>query len=184
MDAPPLLQGLSLADLFFYLLAGLVLGSAAVVVFSRNIIYSAYALLATLLGVAGLYIYLAADFIAVIQIMVYVGGILTLILFAVMMTNRIDQVNLSNQSVSLWVALPVGAVLATVLGYCARRTPWVTLKLPAANPSTSKIGDAFLGDYLLPFEIASIVLLVALVGAVVMARHQVRGEFPDERKQA
>jgi NADH-quinone oxidoreductase subunit J len=184
MDGQQLLQGLSLSDLLFYLLAGLVLGSAAMVVFSRNIIYSAYALLGTFLGVAGLYIYLAADFIAVIQIMIYVGGILTLILFAVMMTNRIDQVSISNQSISLWAALPVGAVLATVLGYCARRTPWVTLKLPPANPSTDKIGDAFLGDYLLPFEIASIVLVVALVGAVVVARHQVRGEFPDQHKRA
>ena len=59
----------------------------------------------------------------------------------------------------------------------AKKTPWVTLKVPAANPVTDKLGNAFLTDYLLPFEIASIVLLVALVGAVVVARHQVRGEL-------
>lgn len=184
MDLKLVLEGLSPADLFFYLLAGLVLGSGAMVVLSRNIIYSAFALLGTLLGVAGLYVYLAADFIAVIQVMIYVGGILTLILFAVMMTNRIDQVNISNQSMNLLIALPLGAVLASVLGYIAKKTPWVTLQLPAANPATEKLGNAFLSDYLLPFEIASVVLLVCLVGAVVVARHQVRGRFEDERKRA
>jgi NADH-quinone oxidoreductase subunit J len=184
MDLNNVLEGVGPADLFFYALAGLIIGSGAMVVLSRNILYSAFALLGTLLGVAGLYIYLAADFLAVIQVMIYVGGILTLILFAVMMTNRIDQVNISNQSVGLAAALPVAIVLATLLGYIAKKTPWVTLKVPAANPSTEKLGNAFLGDYLLPFEIASIVLLVALVGAVVVARHQVRGEFTDEKKRA
>lgn len=183
MGFDQILEGLSISDLFFYLIAGIVLGSGAMVVFSKNIIYSAFALLGTLLGVAGLYVYLAADFVAVVQIIIYVGGVLTLVLFAVMMTSRIEQVNISNQSFGLMVALPLGAVLAAVLGYCAKKTPWVTLQVPAANPITDKLGNAFLSDYLLPFEIASLVLLVCLVGAVVVARQQVRpGAFTDIQK--
>lgn len=168
-------EGLTPGDFLFYALAGLILASAALVVLSRNILYSAFALLGTLLGVAGLYVYLAADFLAVVQVLVYVGGVLTLILFSVMMTSHIGDVKVSNQSAGLLWALPVAAVLATVLGYAAKSTPWLTLREPAANPTTARIGNAFLGDYLLPFEIASVLLLVALVGAVVLARHQVRG---------
>src|SRR5262245_47424069 len=144
MDLNQVLEGLTPADLLFYAVAGLILGSAALVVFSKNIIYSAFALLGTLLGVAGLYVFLAADFLAVIQVMIYVGGILTLILFAVMMTNHIDKVKISNQSVGLLTAIPVGVVLAGVIGYVAKKTPWVTLKMPASSPTTEKLGNAFL----------------------------------------
>src|SRR6202158_6411924 len=91
----------------FYLVAALTVVSAAGVAFSRNIVYSAFALMGSFMGVAGLYVFLAADFVAVIQVLIYVGGILVLILFAVMLTHRIADVRVSNRSVGRLAALVV-----------------------------------------------------------------------------
>src|SRR5579863_6935804 len=93
------------AQAVFYLLAILTVGSAAIVAFSRNVVHSAFALLGTLVGVAGIYVLLAADFVAVIQILLYVGGILALTLFAVMLTQGIGDVSLSNRAVGQAPAL-------------------------------------------------------------------------------
>src|SRR5437870_13792752 len=80
----------------FYLIAIITVGSAVMVAFSRNIIYSAFSLLGTFMGVAGIYIFLGADFVAAVQVLIYVGGILVLILFAVMLTHRITDVEVTN----------------------------------------------------------------------------------------
>src|SRR3990170_5329550 len=90
-----------LGALAFFGLAALTLGSAALVAFSKNIIYSTLSLLGTFLGIAGLYITLSADFLAAVQILVYVGGTLTLILFAVMLTSRIEDMKVSNPRAGL-----------------------------------------------------------------------------------
>ncbi|MBI3070852.1 MAG: NADH-quinone oxidoreductase subunit J [Deltaproteobacteria bacterium] len=172
-----LLEGLTLSDLTFYLVAALTIVSAAGVVFSKSIVYSAFALLGTFGGVAGLYLFLAADTIAIVQIMIYVGGILVLLLFAVMMTHKIESVDVTSRSMDLHKALPPAVVLIALIGVIAKKTEWKLLKAPDDNPITAKLGDAFLGDYLLPFEVASLVLVVALVGAVVMARREVKGDF-------
>jgi NADH-quinone oxidoreductase subunit J len=157
----------------FLALAGLTLGSAGIVALSKNIIYSTLALLGTFMGIAGLYITLSADFLAATQILVYVGGTLTLILFAVMLTSRIEDMKVSNPSQGVPVALGlVGAVLL-VLGKVATQTPWPAETRPAM-PSTAKLGHAFLGEYLLPFEVGSVVLLAAMIGAVVLARRAVK----------
>ena len=159
----------------FYALAALTLGSAGVVAFSRNIIHSTIALLGTFLGMAGLYISLSADFLAAVQVLVYVGGTLTLLLFAVMLTARITNIRTSNTSRGRWLAVPVIALLVLVLGGVAVFTAW-----PAAArnpmPSTAKLGHAFLSEYLLPFEIASVLLLGAMIGSVILARRAVKRE--------
>jgi NAD(P)H-quinone oxidoreductase subunit 6 len=164
--------------LIFYGIAALVLISAAGVAFSKNIVHSAFALLGTLAGVAGLYLFLGADFVGVAQIIIYVGGILVLILFSVLLTNRISDVKVSNLSIPrLGAAVPV---LFGVVGLLALvlRTPWAQTA-PAAAPTTARLGDAFLREYLLPFELASVILLLALVGAVVIARRAARDEITD-----
>ena len=162
--------------LIFYLLAALTVGSALVVALSRNIVYSAFSLLGTFMGVAGLYALLAADFVAVIQILVYVGGILVLIIFAVMLTHRIDDVAVSNRSVGrLPAALIVGAV-GVLMGIGVTAARWAQKADVQVAPTTYGIGDAFLGPYILPFELASVVLLVVLIGAVVVSRKEIRGE--------
>jgi NAD(P)H-quinone oxidoreductase subunit 6 len=154
---------------FFYLLAAVTVVSAAGVALARNILYSAFALLGTLAGVAGLYLYMGADFVGIVQLVIYVGGILVLILFAVLLTNRIGEVRISNKSAGIIVGAPPAIA---VMALCARlglHTRWpVTEAVPA--PTTARIGEAFLRELLLPFEFVSLVLLMALVGAMVIAR--------------
>ena len=163
----------------FSVLALLALGSAGVVAFSKNIIHSALALLGTFLGVAGMYVTLSADFLAATQVMVYVGGTLTLILFAVMLTARIEDMKISNPSQGLMVGLGLVGIVMLVLGKVATTTDWA-INERAANPSTAKLGHAFLSDYLLPFEIASVVLLAAMIGSVVLARRAVKREWEEK----
>jgi len=154
----------------FYGLVALTIAGAAWVAFARNIVHSAFALLGTFLGVAGLYAFLSADLIAVVQLMVYVGGVLILILFAVMLTSRIADVKVSNRSWGLLpgivILLGVGALLVLV----ALRVYWPRVPAAPAEPTAAGIGDALLGPYVLPFEVISILLLAALVGAVTLAR--------------
>lgn len=158
---------------FFFALAALTLGSAGIVAFSKNIIYSTLGLLGTFLGMAGLYVTLSADFLSAVQILVYVGGTLTLILFAVMLTARIDKMKVSNPQGGVAVAFVLVALLLLALGTVAAQTPWPAEARPAM-PSTAKLGHAFLGEYLLPFELGSIILLGAMIGSVLLARRAVK----------
>ncbi len=157
----------------FLALAALTLVSAGIVAFSKNIIYSTLGLLGTFLGIAGLYVTLSADFLSAVQILVYVGGTLTLILFAVMLTARIDKMKVSNPSGGIVPAFVLVALLLVALGTVAAQTAWPSEARPVM-PSTAKLGHAFLGEYLLPFELGSIVLLGAMIGSVVLARRAVK----------
>ena len=158
----------------FYLIAIITVGSAAVVAFSRNIIYSAFSLLGTFAGVAGLYVFLGADFVAGVQVLIYVGGILVLILFAVMLTHRITDVEITNRAAGRIPGLLIVAVFLVLLVQSIRETPWVRVKEVAHQPTTARIGDLFLENYLLPFELASLVLLAAMIGAVVLSRKEIK----------
>lgn len=163
----------------FYALAALTLGSAGFVAFSRNIVHSTISLLGTFLGMAGLYISLSADFLAAVQILVYVGGTLTLLLFAVMLTAKIEDVRTSNTSRGRWGAFVVIGLLLLLLGRVATSTAWPA-QARDPMPSTAKLGHAFLSEYLLPFEIASVLLLGAMIGAVILARRAVKREGEEE----
>jgi NADH-quinone oxidoreductase subunit J len=163
----------SLAALVFYALAALVLLGAAGVAFSRNLLHAAVMLLGTLAGTAGLYLYLGADFLGVAQLLVYVGGILVLLLFAVLLTHRIGAPRLTNASLGLAVAVPLLAAGGAALAWLLARTPWPRTET-AFGPTTARLGDGLLREYLLPFELASVILLAALVGAMVLARRASR----------
>jgi NAD(P)H-quinone oxidoreductase subunit 6 len=173
--ARPLAGPFTLADGIFYFLAALAVGGAGGVAFSRNILYSALGLLASLLGVAGLYIFLSADFLAVAQVMIYIGGVLVLVLFAVMLTNRIGEVNISNASLGWASGALLSAVMAALLLLVAVEVPWAA-RLPAGGPTTAPLGHALLQQWLLPFELASLILLATLIGAIVIARKEIRAE--------
>src|SRR5829696_9777908 len=108
-----------LSAIAFLGLAALTLGSAGIVAFSKNIIHSALALLGTFMGIAGLYITLSADFLAAVQILVYVGGTLTLILFAVMLTSRIEDMKVSNPRAGFLPAFGLVSVVLVILGKVA-----------------------------------------------------------------
>jgi NADH-quinone oxidoreductase subunit J len=165
---------LSWPVVLFYAFAAFTVMTAAAVAFSSNIVYSAFALMGTLFGFAALYVFLAADFVAAAQVLIYIGGILVLILFAVMLTHRIADVEVSNRSVGRVPGLLVVGGVAAVMLYAIRHTAWpVVASLPDA-PSTYAIGNGFLGPYVLPFELASFVLLAVLIGAIVISRKELK----------
>ena len=153
----------------FYLLAGMILISAALVVTLKNIFHCALALITVLLGLAALYFVLGAPFVGMMQLMIYVGAIMILILFAIMLTSRISDkvVSVSNRQV-IPALLAVGCFLFLVL------MPLSQTVLPQ-NPGGKfdpifDLSYALMTTYLLPFEVISIVLLAVLVGAIALAR--------------
>ena len=168
------MNDVSLGPLLFYLLAAVTIGFAALVAFSRNIVHSAFALVGSFMGVAGIYVALAADFLAIVQILLYIGGIVVLILFAVMLTHRIADVRVSNRAVGSFPALVFMALVGSSMGYAVLHTSWHGVQPGDPTPTTAAIGNAFLTTYVLPFELASVILLAALVGAVVLSRKELR----------
>lgn len=162
------------AQVVFYFVAALTVGSAMVVAFSRNIVYSSFSLLGAFMGVVGIYVLLAADFVAMVQLLVYVGGILVLTIFAVMLTQGISDVTVSNRAVGRIPALITTGLAGAVMLFAVFKTPWHQSPVKGINPTTYGIGNAFLDTYALPFELASVVLLAALVGAVVISRKEVQ----------
>jgi NADH-quinone oxidoreductase subunit J len=150
--------------------------SAVLVALHPNILYGAIALLFTFMGVAVMFVYAGADFLAGAQVIVYVGGVTILILFAIMLTQWLYQMKLRDVGTKLLVPVLIGAGIF----YCVMKglrdiNTW-SLAAPEAVtkfaevPKTSIIGTALLGNYLLPFEAITILLLGALVGAVWLAR--------------
>jgi len=159
-------------EIIFYLFAVLTVGSAVVVVTSKNIVYAAYSLLLTLFGVAGIYALLGADFLAIVQIMVYVGGILILLLFGVMLTNKITSVEIRTGTVQL---LPAAVGCGILLGAVVAIMVWTEWKIdPAVIPftTTPEIGSLLITDYVLIFELLAMLLLIALIGAASIARRE------------
>jgi NADH-quinone oxidoreductase subunit J len=158
--------------ILFYGLAAVVVVAAACAVVSKKIDHSAFWLMGCFAGVAGVYAMLGSDFVAVTQVVVYVGGIMVLIVFGVLLTDRLPvefrQINRETVLQGMAVALPVlGAVLWAVLG---TRWPEVPVAEPEKAGTTAGIGTLLMTDYLFPFEFASLLLLVALVGAARLAR--------------
>lgn len=167
---------MELKPLVFYVFALLTIGSAVIVVTVRNIVHAAFSLMVTLFSIAGLYVFLQADFLAATQVIVYVGGILVLILFGVMMTSgRLDMKLKMERGQLFWGGLVTILIFALLLGVI-RRTPWnVQEELGTVEGTTSQIGKAILqNEFLLPFEVASVILLIALIGAVLISRKEVR----------
>jgi len=166
------MSAVSIGDLLFYVIAAITIVSAAGVAFSSNIVYSAFSLMGTFMGVAGLYVFLAADFVAVVQVLIYVGGILVLMLFAVMLTHRIADVRVSNRSVGRLPALVIMAAVGWMMTKAVLGAQWHTVTPGTPAPTVAGIGNGFLGQYVLPFELASVVLLAALIAAVVLSRKE------------
>lgn len=169
-----LFEVVHLSDLVFFAFAGLALAGALGCALTQNIVYSAFSLLACLFGVAALFAWLSADYLAITQLIVYIGGVLVLFLFAVMLTNKITDSENSNPLVNIQAALPIGVAMASLLVYVAVETPWKVLPTTHSAETTALIGNALLTQYLLPFEVASILILGALLGAVMMARKEVK----------
>lgn len=159
---------------FLILSAVVVLGSLGVVLLA-NIVYSAFLLGGVFLGVAGLYLLLNASFVAAAQILVYVGAVNVLILFAIMLVNKRETMaDIPGLAVRRLLSGAVCGGLFVLLLRVAFTTNWA---LPGPQPvgeeATIRIGEHLFSDYLLPFELASVLLLMAMIGAIVLARRDV-----------
>lgn len=159
-----------ISDLIFWCFVALTLGSAIIVVMHDRIIYSAFALLFTFFGVAALYLYLAADFLAASQVLIYVGGILTLIIFGVFLTAKISSLDIPQLTHQRYLALIPLVLIGFGIGWVFWTTSWPARSL-SVGPTTADLGKLLLSSYLVPFEAASVLLLAALVGAMRLVRY-------------
>lgn len=159
---------------FVALSAAVAIGALGVVLLP-NIVYSAFLLGGVFLSVAGLYLLLNASFVAAAQILVYVGAVNVLILFAIMLVNKKEAMNAyPGMALRRLLSTGVCAGLLWLLLRVAFTTPWATPgPEPLGDGAVIRLGEHFFSDYLLPFELASVLLLMAMIGAIVLARRDV-----------
>jgi NADH-quinone oxidoreductase subunit J len=175
MLTPELTQAIS-----FYIFAAMVLGGGVLTITRRNAVHSAMFLIVSLMGVAGLYLLQQAEFLFAVQIVLYIGGIMVLFLFVIMLVN-LDQAAKEKQfNGQWWIALACVAVVGVqVFWFLSKGSAAFKIAQPGLLPAASALGnteqlaDVLFTEYLLPFEIASILLLVAVVGSVVMAKKRI-----------
>jgi NADH-quinone oxidoreductase subunit J len=170
-----------LDTVLFYIFAVMTLAGAIFTITRRNAVHSAISLIVSLLGVAGLYLMQQAEFLFAVQIVLYVGGIMVLFLFVIMLVN-LDQAAKERQFNGQWlVAMVAVAAVAAEIGYFfykggpnAFHIESVAAGIaPPALGNTEMIAESLFSEYLLPFEVASLLLLVAVVGSVVMAKKRI-----------
>ncbi len=156
--------------LMFFVLAAVMVGSALAVVLLRNIVHSALFLALAFIAMAGLYVMLHADFLAAVQILIYAGAVAILIVFGVMLTQRgnMKDSNLFNKQklLAALVALATFVVVAIVMV----KTGWNTPVAAPVEDSINQIATMMLNEFVIPFEIAAVLILAAMIGAIVLAK--------------
>jgi NADH-quinone oxidoreductase subunit J len=166
----------TVAEVVFGCLGVLALASALLVVTTRNVIHAALWLVVTLGALAGCYLVLTAEFVAWVQVLIYVGAVVVLLLFGAMLTRApigpAEQVDSPNKPLAVLVGL-AGAVTLVVLMVAAFRSAYIDLHAAAGGGSGRPVGTALFRYWVLPFEVASVLLLAALVGAIVLSRRDV-----------
>ncbi|MEE9537752.1 MAG: NADH-quinone oxidoreductase subunit J [candidate division NC10 bacterium] len=156
-------------ELFFFGLAGFTVAAALLVVVGRNMVHSAVALIFSFCGVAGIYVLLDAEFLAAVQVLIYVGGITILLLFAIMLTTRIAaRVHVFNEQWLLGALIAAG--ITTLLVYASVTGIQISTEAPLPVETAPALGRLLLTTHVLPFEVASVLLLAAMVGAIILAR--------------
>ena len=161
----------------FYFFAGLAIVGAILTVTARNVIHSAIFLITALLATAGIFLQLRAEFLFAVQIILYVGGIMVLFVFVIMLVNLDVSIRQDAFSKQTWLALLLNGALMGMI-WIALFYGRARIDLPPAvrasfEPNTELVGVALFRDYMLPFEVASILLLVAMIGAVVMSKKKI-----------
>lgn len=171
---------MTLQQILFFIIAFITLASAWYVVTARNLFHAALTLMITFLGVAGVYVTLDAGFLAAAQLLVYIGAISILIIFAIMMTRRLMQTTEAPYNSQRWLGLATSLIVFLIAGFTIVGF-WPTAPndaLPMAQASDSvlrnsvaALGESFVSPdaYVLPFEVASVLLLAALIGSVIIA---------------
>lgn len=167
-------------QIIFFVFAAISVGGALFLLFTKNVLYAAFSLLLTLLGVSGLYVFAGADFLAVSQIMIYVGGILVLIIFGIMLTNNKNTQRQSNQANKIlvqhhntfWAVLVAVLLFLGFLKIIIEANFHIINKQTHTGSTVNKIGLNLMTDYVFAFEVVGILLLAALVGAVFIAKKE------------
>ena len=174
---------MDLATLIFWIIAVILVGSALLVVSLPQIVHSALALIVVFAMAAGIYLLLDAEFIAIVQILIYAGAVTILILFALMLTRQGTNVESNPNNQQWWLALPICALVGVGIIFAATISPHAISnvgngggQLPPGINNVVRIGQLLYSpttySYVLPFEIASLVLLVAIIGAIVIGREE------------
>ena len=156
----------------FWIMAVVMIASALAVLFLRNVFRAALALILCFIAVAGIYITLSADFLAAVQILVYVGAISVLIILAIMMTREVQKGNPVNK-----LEIPAAVVAAVLLGilvYTVTNTPWRISAVAPLSPTTGPLATRLFSEhgFILPVEIGAVLLLAAILGAIVITREK------------
>jgi NADH-quinone oxidoreductase subunit J len=165
-----------MVSVFFYLIAAVMVGAAIVVVTSRNVVRAALALIVVFAGVAAQFILLAAEFVAVTQVLIYIGAIMVLMLFGIMLTRARIGRDVDATNDHWWSGVITALLLVGVMGYAlvdyygGDKLPADRLVNGVAGSNTATVSDSIFSQYLIPFEVVSVLLLAALVGAIVIAR--------------
>jgi len=159
-------------DIGFWAMAVVSVAAALTVVLLKDVFRAALALVLCFLAVAGIYVTLSADFLAAVQVLVYVGGISVLIILAIMLTREVQQGSPSNK-----LRIPaflVAIVFLGIVGFTLVNTPWQVSAVPPLEPTTSALAIKLLGEggFILPVEIAACLLLAAILGAIVLVREK------------
>ncbi|MFM6937704.1 MAG: NADH-quinone oxidoreductase subunit J [Aquirufa sp.] len=162
--------------LSFLALVGITCGSALVMLWTKNILHAALAMFMTMLGLAGLYVLAYADIMAVSHLMIYVGGVLILILFGIMLTNQNsrgdkDQNNLVTEESSRTMPIVIGLAIFAGLVFILARGNFGGVEIADPNSKLSFVGISLLTEYAMPFELVGIYLLIALIGSTYIAKH-------------
>jgi len=161
------------SKLGMYGIMAFVLLAAIAVVTLRNLFHSALCLAATLIGTAMVYIGLKAEFLAVVQVLLYVGAVMTLIIFAIMLTEHLAEKTIRQNNRQSPAALLVLLGFVSLMGLVILKTPWpVTDQALCSTVSVMSLGKALMGIYVFPFEVISVLLIAALIGAVVIAQKE------------
>ncbi len=156
----------------FIICSLITLGAALAMVTSKNLFHGALFMILSFIGVAGLYVLLEAGFLAAVQILIYAGAIAMLIIFAVMLTRRLMAKDLVQHNAQ-WVWSALGSVLLFVaLSLILIQVNWPVVEAAVPEETISILGQDLMGTYLVPFEVASVLLLVALVGSIIIARER------------
>ncbi len=162
---------MTVAHLIFYIVAVVsVLGGIGTVT-ARNVVHAALFLILSLLGVAGLYVLLTSEFLALVQVLIYAGAIATILLFALMLT-RGREMPIAFDGAQKPLAFLSGLTLLGVLATVVTQTDWPRDAGQVTTVPIETLGTALFGRWSAPFEIASVVLLVALIGAIVISKHE------------
>lgn len=158
--------------IIFGLSSLITLGAALAVVTNKNILHSAFYLVLAFVGVASIYVLLEAPFIAMVQVLIYIGAIAILIVFAIMLTRKISSDDLTQRNAQ-WILAALGAAgLFLVLGWIVYRVNWPVVKQVVPEDTITILGQELLSTYVIPFEIASVLLLAALVGSIIIGRER------------